>query len=258
MTLRAACGRARAPRAYAAGMLARGTSSGTAPRSAPAAAGDGASWPASRSSSPSAAPTAAQPVIASCPACGEGITSLMQITCSGCGEALRDAEFFGRPIRRKPERHACGDAACAGEAAMRSRRPARRAAVMRRRGRRRVRRRTSALRDAEEPDLGEVDRRSPCPRPRRRGCRAGPRKTTNSSSVRSSGLSCCSSRGETSPRRLTSTLSTTASKTCVRGPKRWPQSTFRQRPLRYLALLSPSRIVTVLRRLRSWSATRGL
>ena len=29
-------------------------------------------------------------------------------------------------------------------------------------------------------------------------------------------------------------------------------------PLRYLALLSPRRIVTVLRRLRSWSATSGL
>ena len=42
----------------------------------------------------------------------------MQITCAGCGEALRDAEFFGRPIRRKPERHA-GIAeviACGGEA----------------------------------------------------------------------------------------------------------------------------------------------
>ena len=58
-------------------------------------------------------------MIAACPACGEGITSLMQITCSGCGEALRDAEFFGRPIRRKPERHAAPAAApeCAGEAA---------------------------------------------------------------------------------------------------------------------------------------------
>jgi hypothetical protein len=43
----------------------------------------------------------------------------MQITCSGCGEALREAEFFGRPIRRKPERHAAPAAApqCAGEAA---------------------------------------------------------------------------------------------------------------------------------------------
>ena len=58
-------------------------------------------------------------VISSCPACGEGITSLMQITCSGCGVALREAEFFGRPIRRKPERHALPSEApqCAGEAA---------------------------------------------------------------------------------------------------------------------------------------------
>ncbi len=59
-------------------------------------------------------------MLAECPACGEGITSLMQITCSACGEELRDAEFFGRPIRRKPERHAgIKDAApeCAGEVA---------------------------------------------------------------------------------------------------------------------------------------------
>jgi hypothetical protein len=67
---------------------------------------------------PGSCPDCGQPVIAECPSCGEGITSLMQITCAGCGEALRDAEFFGRPIRRKPERHA-GIAeviACGGEA----------------------------------------------------------------------------------------------------------------------------------------------
>jgi hypothetical protein len=67
---------------------------------------------------PETCPDCGQPVIAECPGCGEGITSLMQITCAGCGEALRDAEFFGRPIRRKPERHA-GIAeviACGGEA----------------------------------------------------------------------------------------------------------------------------------------------
>jgi hypothetical protein len=58
-------------------------------------------------------------VLASCGQCGEPITSLMQITCSGCGEALREAELFGRPIRRKPEKHAAPAAApqCAGEAA---------------------------------------------------------------------------------------------------------------------------------------------
>ncbi len=68
---------------------------------------------------PERCPDCGQPVIAACPACGEGITSLMQITCSGCGEALRDAEFFGRPIRRKPERHVviAEAPACAGEAA---------------------------------------------------------------------------------------------------------------------------------------------
>jgi hypothetical protein len=68
---------------------------------------------------PEACPDCGQPVIAACPACGEGITSLMQITCSACAEPLRDAEFFGRPIRRKPERHVVlGEApACAGEAA---------------------------------------------------------------------------------------------------------------------------------------------
>ena len=68
---------------------------------------------------PERCPDCGQPVIAACPACAEGITSLMQITCSGCGQALRAAEFFGRPIRRKPERHAAPAEApqCAGEAA---------------------------------------------------------------------------------------------------------------------------------------------
>ncbi len=58
-------------------------------------------------------------MLAACPSCGEGITSLMQITCSGCGDELREAELFGRPIRRKAERHAGLKAApsCAGEAA---------------------------------------------------------------------------------------------------------------------------------------------
>ena len=123
--------------------LHAGTSSGTARRSAPAAAGAGASWRASRSSCPSSCPDCGQAVIAACPACGEGITSLMQITCSGCGEALRDTEFFGRPIRRKPERHARRRAPqCAGEAAAASRGvAAARAALVSERG----------------ADLGEVD-----------------------------------------------------------------------------------------------------
>lgn len=68
---------------------------------------------------PESCPDCGQSVLAACPKCDEGITSLMQITCSACGEALRDAEFFGRPIRRKPERHAAPAEApsCAGEAA---------------------------------------------------------------------------------------------------------------------------------------------
>jgi hypothetical protein len=67
---------------------------------------------------PESCPDCGQPLIAECPSCSAGITSLMQITCAGCGEALRDAEFFGRPIRRKPERHAgiAEAIACAGEA----------------------------------------------------------------------------------------------------------------------------------------------
>ena len=68
---------------------------------------------------PERCPDCGQPVLAECPACAAGITSLMQITCSACGEALRDAELFGRPIRRKPERHAGLREVpeCAGEAA---------------------------------------------------------------------------------------------------------------------------------------------
>ena len=68
---------------------------------------------------PETCPDCGGPVLAECPACTAGITSLMQITCSACGEQLRDPDFFGRPIRRKPERHAVPGAApqCAGEAA---------------------------------------------------------------------------------------------------------------------------------------------
>jgi hypothetical protein len=68
---------------------------------------------------PDRCPDCSGAVIAACEQCGEPITSLMQITCSSCGEALREAELFGRPIRRKPEKHAVPAAApqCAGEAA---------------------------------------------------------------------------------------------------------------------------------------------
>jgi len=56
---------------------------------------------------------------------------------------------------------------------------------------------------------------------------------------------------------LTSTLSITASKIRCRGLKRVPASTWTIMPLRYLRDLSPSRMVAVLRPLRSWSATIG-
>ena len=105
--------------AYAAGMLARKDELGNR---AAFCAGCGwgrrflAGMPVEL---PESCPDCGQAVIAACPSCDESITSLMQITCSGCGEALREAEFFGRPIRRKPERHAgIADApSCAGEAA---------------------------------------------------------------------------------------------------------------------------------------------
>ena len=42
-----------------------------------------------------------------------------------------------------------------------------------------------------------------------------------------------------------------------RGPCRWPTVTQTSWPLRYLWDLSPSRIVAVLRPLRSWSMNSG-
>ena len=62
---------------------------------------------------------------------------------------------------------------------------------------------------------------------------------------------------ESSPRAFTSTLSITASKTFSRGPKRVPTSTWTTIPFLYFVDLLPRRIVAVLRRLRSWSATIG-
>jgi hypothetical protein len=56
-------------------------------------------------------------VLVHCPECGESIRSLMALTCAGCGHQLRDGELFGRPIRRKPERHAVVAPQCAGEVA---------------------------------------------------------------------------------------------------------------------------------------------
>jgi hypothetical protein len=68
---------------------------------------------------PEACPDCGGALLSACPACGAGIASLMQVTCAGCGEALREAELFGVPIRRKPEKHAQPSEApaCAGEAA---------------------------------------------------------------------------------------------------------------------------------------------
>ena len=74
---------------------------------------------------------------------------------------------------------------------------------------------------------------------------------------RISGLSCWISRGETSSSGFTSTLSMTASKIFSRTPKRWPARTATTWPFLYLVDLSPSLMVAVLRRCRSWSATTG-
>ena len=78
-----------------------------------------------------------------------------------------------------------------------------------------------------------------------------------SSVRRISGLSCSISRGDSSPRVFTSTLSITASKMCSRGLKRTPHSTRTTMPFLYLPDLSPSRIVADFRPVRSWSATSG-
>jgi len=66
---------------------------------------------------PAACPDCGGRVLAACPACEAPIRSLMAVTCASCGSALRAPELFGRPIRRKPERHAQQAPACAGEAA---------------------------------------------------------------------------------------------------------------------------------------------
>ena len=69
---------------------------------------------------PASCPDCGQPVLAECPACAEGITSLMQITCSACGEAaarrgvLRPAD---PPQARAPRGHGRVAPECAGEAA---------------------------------------------------------------------------------------------------------------------------------------------
>jgi predicted amidophosphoribosyltransferase len=63
---------------------------------------------------PETCPDCGGRVLVECPACGDPIRSLMALTCAGCGHELRGDELFGRPIRRKPERHAIAPQ-CAGE-----------------------------------------------------------------------------------------------------------------------------------------------
>ena len=145
MTLRGARARPRASApAYAAGMLARKDELGNRAAFC-AGCGWGRRFLAGRAGRAArrAVPTAAQAVIAACPSCGEGITSLMQITCSGCGEALRERRVLrpaDPPQARAPRRD-------------------RRRAVVRRRGRRGLRLRVarSPLLGVRRPDLGEVD-----------------------------------------------------------------------------------------------------
>ena len=55
-------------------------------------------------------------VVRSCPECGSSIRSLMALTCP-CGHVYREDVFFGRPIRRKAERHDLRAPECAGEVA---------------------------------------------------------------------------------------------------------------------------------------------
>jgi hypothetical protein len=64
---------------------------------------------------PAACPDCGGGVLAACPDCGTPIRSLMALTCSSCAAELRPPELFGRPIRRKPERHAQPVADCFGE-----------------------------------------------------------------------------------------------------------------------------------------------
>jgi hypothetical protein len=66
---------------------------------------------------PSDCPDCGGVVLACCPDCGHDIWSMMAVTCAGCGRPLREAELFGGPIRRKPERHAQAGLECAGEVA---------------------------------------------------------------------------------------------------------------------------------------------
>src|SRR4051812_4754029 len=66
---------------------------------------------------PETCPDCGGAVLVNCPRCGASIPSLMAPTRAGRGQGLRDGELFGRPIRRKPERHALIAPQCAGEVA---------------------------------------------------------------------------------------------------------------------------------------------
>ena len=111
----------------------------------------------------------------------------------------------------------------------------------------------AALEDVIAEKRITVTRRPRSPR----GCRAGRGSGPSPPGGGSRGLSCSISRGESSARRFTSTLSMTASKTCWRGPYRAPTSTATIIPFWYLRDLSPRRIVAVLRCERSCASTIG-
>jgi hypothetical protein len=65
---------------------------------------------------PAVCPDCRGTVVRTCPDCGATIRSLMALTCP-CGHVYRDDVFFGRPIRRKAERHDLRAPECAGEVA---------------------------------------------------------------------------------------------------------------------------------------------
>jgi hypothetical protein len=65
---------------------------------------------------PDVCPDCSGTVVRQCPECGTGIRSLMALTCP-CGHVYREDVFFGRPIRRKAEKHGARAPECAGEVA---------------------------------------------------------------------------------------------------------------------------------------------
>jgi predicted RNA-binding Zn-ribbon protein involved in translation (DUF1610 family) len=51
---------------------------------------------------PEACPQCGGEILSRCPACDARFSSAFAVTCEACGAALRPAEQFGIPIRRKP------------------------------------------------------------------------------------------------------------------------------------------------------------